>query len=135
MKWWFHFLMSRTGYLRLNKTEIWLSSNKKKTWPNNFECCQNIFKGLNRHKLNIFETYEGPVIKDVKTFWKSLKFKCKKFNVYFLWSDSFESKLSSCEFFQKTKIWIHFYCYVIYFHSFFGWNWRHQKEISKLSDL
>ena len=36
--------------------------------------------------------------------------------------------MSSHEFIQKTNEWIHFYCYATCFCSFFGRNWRHQKN-------
>ena len=38
-------------------------------------------------------------------------------------------------FFQKTNEWIRLYYYVTCFRSSFGRNWRHQKDILKLSDL
>ena len=50
-------------------------------------------------------------------------------------SGNFKSKLSSCEFFQKTNKWARFYYYTTCFRSFFGRNWRHPKDISKLPDL
>ena len=43
--------------------------------------------------------------------------------------------MSIHEFFQKTNKWICFYYYVTCFCSFFGRNWRHKKNTSKLSDL
>ena len=48
-------------------------------------------------------------------------------------SVNFESKLSSCEFFQRTNIWICFHYYATCFRLFFGRNWglqrRHFKTI------
>ena len=38
-------------------------------------------------------------------------------------------------FLQKTNKWIQFYYYETCFRSFFGGNWRHQNDISKLTDL
>ena len=42
---------------------------------------------------------------------------------------------SSQPFLQKTNEWIQFCYYETYFCSFFGGNWRQQKDISKLTDL
>ena len=42
---------------------------------------------------------------------------------------------STRRFLQKTNKWIQFYYYETCFCSFFGGNWRHQKDISKLTDL
>ena len=45
------------------------------------------------------------------------------------------NNFSSRRFLQKTKERIQFYCYETCFCLFFGVNWRHQKDTSKLTDL
>ena len=43
--------------------------------------------------------------------------------------------MSSPEFFRKTNKLIRYYHYATCFCSFFGRNWRHQENLSKLPDL
>ena len=50
-------------------------------------------------------------------------------------SDKIKMILSSWCFLQKTNERIQFYYYETYFRSFLEGNWRHQKDISKLTDL
>ena len=49
-------------------------------------------------------------------------------------SDKFEMIFSSRRFFQKTNEQIRLYYLSTCFRSFFGRKWRHQKDISKLTD-
>ena len=81
----------------------------------------NVRDDIKEIQLQYLITYFQPSIdRNVGRCWRSV---------------DFESKLSSHDFFQKTNEWIHFYYYVTCFRSFFGRNWRLQKDISKLSDL
>ena len=50
-------------------------------------------------------------------------------------SDKIEMSFSSRRFLQKTDERIQFYYYETCFCSVFGGNWRHQRAISKFSDL
>ena len=50
-------------------------------------------------------------------------------------SDKFEKIFSSQRFFQKLNKQIYLYCLSTCFPSYFGRKWRHQKDISKLTDV